>query len=126
MAKRYGRNQKRAHRQEIAALHHAIYGVWGVPPSHLPRIDHIPRASMDVHLSEDPNRIEEDVTIRYILKHGEDIDAVFDHHRNSQIVVLGDKCLFPTGATRPMMTEHFAPWIELDLNYRRVRAPKEL
>ena len=126
MAKRYGRNQKRAHRAEIAALKAKLYGIWGEPPERLTRIDNIPRASMDVRQSEDRGRIEEDVSIRVILQHGDDIDTLYERHANYETVVLGDKCLVPTGMARPSLTERIEPWIELDLEYKRVIAPKEL
>lgn len=95
MAKRYGRNQRRAHREEIAELRHRLYGVWGEPSELLQRIDHLRHCSMTVYKQDDRGLLADDVTISYRELRSKDFETLVRAYEDGVILVHGDMCLYP-------------------------------
>jgi hypothetical protein len=135
MAKRYGRNQRRAHRAEIEALKTKLYGIWGEPPADMPRIDHVPHLSIYTRKTESRERIEEDVTITYLVIEHSDFEKIMEARESGTTLVHGDMCLYPVGLAMERTFQGISHdgrgyrdsrlvGQEIEAEFRRVRAPR--
>lgn len=120
MAKRYGRNQRRAHRAEIEALKAKLYGAWGEPPAHLPELTIRPIAKY-IRTREARDGIATTVDLTFVADDMRQLNELVAAHQDRTVYVYEHMCLYPVRISQPSIEKYTEPFVRIEVEFQRVR-----